>query len=132
MSKEVICNVCNAPVSKRKSLAFTNDKGMQGRACRTHQEVIDHVADQIKEVDMEKLDDKMSLIMAVSMVRVMHTVKGIPVSVLLWKIREKKGKEFYRKCVDEIDRLGAKIPVGELMTGMLSYGNLFIKKTIGR
>lgn len=127
MPKEIICNICGETVTKRKSLAFKD-----GRACREHQEVVDMVKSRIREEDMKKIDEKMSLISAVSMVRVLHTVRGIPVTPLLWQIRDKKGIEFYRKVVDEIDRLGAKIPVGELMGDMLAYGNLFLKKKIGR
>jgi len=123
MPKEIECVICNKQVTKRKSLAYEN-----GRACRDHKEVLGMVADQIKEDDWKKIDEKMNLICAVSMVRVMHSVRNVPVSMLMNQISIKKGREFTRKVEEEIERQGGpKLSVTDMMTSMLSYSHLWVK-----
>ena len=79
--KVVSCIICGDEVSKRKSLAFG-----EGRACRSHQEVIDMVEAKEEEFRSEQLNKQITVSMMALHIIAMHDVTGIPYSILLSRI----------------------------------------------
>jgi len=122
--KEVTCIVCGNVVSKRKSLAFG-----EGRACREHEEVVQMIEGKAQEELDKKLmasaDEMMRVITLTSFVRVTHSLHGVPLVVLLAKVRQTYGKDVEKKVMDSIEEQGgATIDPIDMAASLMAYGNL--------
>jgi len=106
--KTVECVICKEEVTKRKTLVYKD-----GRACREHQEVQDAVLEQkLKEeqdIMWAKADQAMRRISAVSFIRCYHTFRGVPVMLLMSRVR-KDDREW---VADKIEEMGGPIMSGE-------------------
>lgn len=117
--KMVTCCICKHEVSKRKSLAWG-----EGRACREHKEVQDMVREKAMEQEqhtiMAEMNDAMRYMMAVSFVRVYHTMLGIPVSILMMRVP----KDIKAKVRKEVEKRGAIVSDDEFLQSMFLYGGM--------
>ena len=118
-AETIICNICKKEVSKRKSLNFHG-----GRACRDHEEVIKMVEEQKMHECTKKAIRIMKKINAVSFVRAFHTLRGVPVCILLEHVRRKCNNEEYKAIVAELDKRGYEMSDDEILTSMVMYGDL--------
>lgn len=123
--KTFTCVICNQEVSKRKSLAFSD-----GRACRDHEEVKEMVRMAEEQAKMEKIDrdinEKMAVIMLTEQIRVFHTVKGMPIWLLLERAeRMLRNSDMDLKVLDQIKEAlkerGEKISRDEMEQAMMSW-----------
>ena len=109
--KSVTCTICGNSISKRKSIMI--DKG---RVCRSHQEVNDYF-NKIKEDELTKrADKKMQIIMAVSFVRIYHSIRNIPVWVLKKHVQNRLDHDSYKEFEKELNVQGDKMTAAEIIS----------------
>ncbi len=127
-AKEVVCGICGETVSKRQSLAFAD-----GRACRSHEEVIQMLEDKAQgELDkklMASADEMMKIITLTSFVRCTHSLHGIPLVVLYARIRQTYGRETLNKVIAAVEEQGAMIDYAEMAAGLMAHAELVKRAT---
>ena len=126
--KTFTCVVCSNEVSKRKSLAFG-----KGRACRDHEEVQAAIKQAEEQAEAEKLaknaDEAWTVITMAEKVRVLHSVRGVPLSVLYGDIRQLIKRAGADDCILDkikahVDERGAVISAEEMQESMMSWLHL--------
>ena len=124
------CVLCGDEISRRKSLLIKIE-GVEGRACRKHQEVINMINEQKKEFEnqkeetmLSKANSFMKVITMTSFIRVAHTLHKIPLFILLAKARLKCNKEENKKVEEELNNRGAIMSQDEMVTSLMSWCDL--------
>lgn len=121
---EFKCTICGNMVSKRKSLVWGD-----GRACRTHDQVVNSIKKEHERLSQTKISDEamrnLNLISAVSFIRSMHTIRGVPVSVLLDHVRARfRDEKLMEKIEKELKERGDTMTSEEITSSLFSYGSL--------
>lgn len=102
--KTIVCCICGKEISKRKSLQIEG-----GRACRSHQEVIDAVESHRKELEgiesLRKVNEMMQVMALTSQVRLLIKY-GAPVHFLMDRIERMFGHSVVTKVRQEVKEKG--------------------------
>lgn len=102
--KTVVCCICGKEITKRKSLQIEG-----GRACRSHQEVIEAVELNKRELEeiesLRKVNQMMQVMALVSQVRLLIKY-GAPVYFLMERIERTFGHDVATKVRQEVKEKG--------------------------
>ena len=107
-ARTVKCIVCGEEVSKRRTLLIEG-----GRACRDHDQVKAYVESKKLEKDMADASAGVRAIVLGVGLRMNHTITGMPVQELYWRIRRRHGEDMEKRVREAVDGHG-----GPLMTAM--------------
>lgn len=122
--KTVICALCGETVTKRSTLDLRILKGgVRGRACRSHEEVINLKQDVLKQETLERMyretNEAVQVLMGIASVRLMHTVHAYPLEAIYARMSRALPSHVVKKIRDGVAEKGAVMNQGELMQTFL-------------